>query len=117
MKRKLLVMLIVLFLRLQVTMLLPKAKATQSQTSHQLTGIEPKALLERVAETYRNLKRYQFDFTLKTDIRSEAGRKPVETHIDLTMIRPQKLRMLISGGLGEIEVYSDGAVSWVFVPP
>ena len=24
--------------------------------------------------------------------------------------------MLISGGLGELQVYSDGAVSWVFVP-
>ena len=45
---------------------------------------DPKALLEQVAETYRNLKRYQFDFTLLTDIRSAAGRKSVETHIELT---------------------------------
>jgi len=78
---------------------------------------DPKGLLEKVAETYRNLKRYQFDFTLLTEIRSAAGRKSVETHIELTNVRPDKLRMLISGGLGEMQVYSDGAFSWVFVPP
>lgn len=77
---------------------------------------DPKALLERVAETYRNLKRYQFDFTLLTEIRSAAGRKSVETHIDVTNIRPDKLRMLIGGGLGDLHVYSDGAVSWIFSP-
>ena len=77
---------------------------------------DPKALLERVAETYRNLKRYEFDFTLLTDIRSAAGRKSVETHIELTNVRPDKLRILISGGLGEVQVYSDGAVSSIFVP-
>jgi peroxiredoxin/outer membrane lipoprotein-sorting protein len=78
---------------------------------------EPKALLEKVAETYRDLKRYHFDFTLHTEIRSAAGRKSVEARIELTNVRPDKLRMLISGGLGELQVYSDGAVSWVFVPP
>jgi peroxiredoxin/outer membrane lipoprotein-sorting protein len=78
---------------------------------------DPKELLEKVAETYRNLKRYQFDFTLLTDIRSAAGRKSVETRIELTNVRPDRLRMLISGGLGELQVYSDGEVSWVFVPP
>jgi thiol-disulfide isomerase/thioredoxin/outer membrane lipoprotein-sorting protein len=81
------------------------------------TTAEPKGLLEKVAEAYRNLKRYQFDFTLLTEIRSAAGRKSVETHIELTAIRPDKLRMLISGGLGELQVYYDGAVSWVFVSP
>jgi peroxiredoxin/outer membrane lipoprotein-sorting protein len=78
---------------------------------------DPKELLEKVAETYRNLKRYEFDFTLLTDIRSAAGRKSVETRIELTNVRPDRLRMLISGGLGELQVYSDGEVSWVFVPP
>ena len=78
---------------------------------------DAKALLEIVGETYRNLKRYQFDFTLLTEIRSTSGRKSVETHIDLTSIRPDRLRMRISGGLGELQVYSDGAFSWVFVPP
>ena len=77
---------------------------------------DPKALLDKVAETYRNLKRYEFDFTLLTDIRSAAGRKSVETRIELTNVRPDKLRILISGGLGEVQVYSDGAVSCVFVP-
>ena len=78
---------------------------------------DPKALLETVGEAYRNLKRYQFDFTLLTEIRSQSGRKSVETHIDLTSVRPDRLRMLISGGLGELQVYSDGASTWVFVPP
>jgi len=77
----------------------------------------PNELLERVAETYKNLTSYQFDFTLLTEIRSATGRKSVETHIDLTNVRPDKLRLLISGGLGELQVYSNGTVSWVFVPP
>ena len=77
---------------------------------------DPKAMLARVAETYRNLKSYEFDLTLLTDIRSAAGRKSVETHIELTNVRPDKLRILISGGLGEVQVYSDGAVSSIFVP-
>lgn len=94
------------------------ANASQTaETPPVATVADPKALLEKVAETYRNLERYQFDFTLLTEIRSAAGRKSVETRIELTTIRPNKLRMLISGGLGELHVYSDGAVSWVFVPP
>jgi peroxiredoxin/outer membrane lipoprotein-sorting protein len=88
-----------------------------AETQSAATGGDPKALLEKVAETYRDLKRYQFDFTLLTEIRSAAGRKSVETHIELTNVRPDKLRMLVSGGLGELQVYSDGEVSWVFVPP
>jgi peroxiredoxin/outer membrane lipoprotein-sorting protein len=77
---------------------------------------DPKTLLEKVAETYRNLKAYEFDFTLVTEIRGAGGRKSVETHIELTNVRPDKLRILISGGLGDVQVYSDGAVSSVFIP-
>ncbi|HEU0005538.1 MAG TPA: redoxin domain-containing protein, partial [Terriglobia bacterium] len=80
------------------------------------TIADAKVLLEKVAEIYRNLKTYEFDFTLVTEIRGAGGRKSVETQIELTTIRPDKLRMLISGGLGELQVYSDGATSWVFVP-
>ena len=72
-----------------------------SETSPASTPIDSNELLEKVADTYRNLRRYQFDFTLLTEIRSAAGRKSVETHIDLTIIRPDKLRILISGGLGD----------------
>ena len=69
-----------------------------------------------MAETYRDLKAYEFDFTLVTEIRGAGGRKSVDTHIELANIRPDKLRILIKGGLGEVQVYSDGAVSCVFVP-
>jgi len=96
---------------------LPANPFQTAETPPVATRSDPRALLEKVAETYRNLKRYQFDFTLLTAIRSAAGRKSVETRIELTNIRPDKLRMLISGGLGELQVYSDGVVSWVFVPP
>jgi peroxiredoxin/outer membrane lipoprotein-sorting protein len=92
------------------------ANPIQTTETGLAAATDPKALLDKVAETYRNLKRYEFDFTLLTDIRSAAGRKSVETHIELTNVRPDKLRMLISGGLGEVQVYSDGAVSCVFVP-
>ena len=93
------------------------ANPIQTTETALAAATDPKALLEKVAETYRNLKRYEFDFTLLTDIRSAVGRKSVETRIELTNVRPDKLRMLISGGLGELQVYSDGEVSWVFVPP
>jgi len=96
---------------------LPAIRFQTAETPPVAATTDPKGLLEKVAETYRNLKRYQFDFTLLTEIRSGSGRKSVETRIELTTIRPDKLRMLISGGLGELQVYSDGAVSWVFVPP
>src|SRR5262245_8071593 len=96
---------------------LPANLLETSEGSPALTEAETKALLEKVAETYRNLKRYEFHFTLLTEVRSAAGRKSVETHIELTSDRPDKLRMLISGGLGELQVYSDGTASWVFAPP
>src|SRR5262245_46011612 len=88
-----------------------------TETSAGAAKSDPEALLQTVGETYLNLKRYQFDFTLLTEIRSESGRKSVETHIDLTSIRPDRLRMLISGGLGELQVYSDATFAWVYVPP
>ena len=92
------------------------ANPIQTAETSLAAATDPKALLEKVAETYRNLKRYEFDFTLLTDIRSAAGRKSVETRIELTNVRPDRLRILISGGLGEVHVYSDGAVSSIFVP-
>ena len=106
----------VLVLLVAVTAGATPANPVQTAETAPAAATEPKALLEKVAETYRNLKRYEFDFTLLTDIRSAAGRKSVETRIELTNIRPDKLRILISGGLGEVQVYSDGLVSCVFVP-
>ena len=110
---KLLAVLVLLFV---VTAGATHANPIQTAETSLAAETDPKALLEKVAETYRNLKRYEFDFTLLTDIRSAAGRKSVETHIELTNVRPDKLRILISGGLGEVQVYSDGAVSSIFVP-
>ena len=107
----------VLFLIGAAAATLPANPFQTAETPPVATSTGPRALLEKVAETYRNLKRYQFDFTLLTEIQAAAGRKSVETRIELTNIRPDKLRMLISGGLGELQVYSDGAVSCVFVPP
>src|SRR5215510_10946611 len=115
-QQKILTTLILLFIEPGVVILQANLLRT-SQDSPGLTGTEAKALLEKVAETYRNLKRYEFHFTLLTEVRSAAGRKSVETNIELTSFRPDKLRMLISGGLGELQVYSDGMVSWVFAPP
>ena len=106
----------VLVLLVVLTASATHANPVQTAETAPAAATQPKALLEKVAETYRNLKRYEFDFTLLTDIRSVAGRKSVETRIELTNIRPDKLRILISGGLGEVQVYSDGLVSCVFVP-
>ena len=110
---KLLAVLVLLFVVSSGT---THANPIQAAETPLAAATDPKALLERVAETYRNLKSYEFDLTLLTDIRSAAGRKSVETHIELTNVRPDKLRILISGGLGEVQVYSDGAVSAIFVP-
>ena len=96
---------------------IPAQPVQTTETGQVGAKSDPKALLDLVGETYRNLKRYHFDFKLLTEIRSGGGRKSVETNIDLTSIRPDRLRMLISGGLGELQVYSDGAFAWVFVPP
>jgi peroxiredoxin len=95
---------------------LPGSPIQTADTLPATTLPSPKELLDKVADSYRNLKRYQFDFTLLTEIRSAAGRKSIETRIDLTSIRPDKLRMLISGGLGDLHVYSDGVTSWIFSP-
>ena len=105
------------FLLIAATAAIPAHPVQTTETGQVAAKSDPKALLELVGETYRNLKRYHFDFTLLTEIRSGGGRKSVETNIDLTSIRPDRLRMLISGGLGELQVYSDGAFAWVFVPP
>jgi len=110
---KLLAVLVLLFVVSSGT---THANPIQAAETPLAAATDPKALLERVAETYRNLKSYAFDLTLLTDIRSAAGRKSVETHLELTNVRPDKLRILISGGLGEVQVYSDGAVSSIFVP-
>jgi len=106
----------VLVLLVVVTAGATHANPIQTAETSLAAETDPKALLEKVAETYRNLKRYEFGFTLLTDIRSASGRKSVETHIELTNVRPDKLRILISGGLGEVQVYSDGEVSSIFVP-
>jgi hypothetical protein len=109
-------LLAVLVLLVVVTAGATYANPIQTAETAPAAETDPKALLEKVAETYRKLKRYEFDFTLLTDIRSAAGRKSVETRIELMNVRPDKLRMLISGGLGEVQVYSDGAVSSMFCP-
>jgi peroxiredoxin/outer membrane lipoprotein-sorting protein len=95
---------------------LPAYSFQTPETPPRATATDPKALLEKVAETYRNLKAYEFDFTLVSEIREAGGRKSVETQIELANVRPDKLRILISGGLGEVQVYSDGAIASVFVP-
>jgi len=110
---KLLAVLVLLFVGTVATAL--PAYSFQTPDTSPSTA-DPKTLLEKVAETYRNLKAYEFDFTLVTEIRGAGGRKSVETHIELTNVRPDRLRILISGGLGEVQVYSDGAVSSVFIP-
>ncbi len=89
---------------------------TATRTLGVAETLDAKELLKKVGETYRDLKSYQFEFTLLTELRSKAGRKSIETNVALWASRPGKLRVMISGGLGELQVFSNGSESWVFVP-
>ncbi len=88
--------------------------------AHAQTGSEPSSafdLVRRVSENYRSLKSYRFEFTVVTEIKSRAGKKNVETEIEISLSRPDKARVLLNGGLGELQLVSDGVTTWSFLPP
>lgn len=77
---------------------------------------EPKELLEKVSSSYRNLKNYHFQIHLLTEIESGTLKKSLESEFDVSVSRPNKSRILVSGALGELQAVADGTETWLFLP-
>jgi thiol-disulfide isomerase/thioredoxin len=73
-------------------------------------------LLNKVSETYRDLKSYRFQSHLLTEIQSESMRKSLETDLDVSVSEPGKSRIVMSGALGELQSFSDGTTTWAYLP-
>jgi thiol-disulfide isomerase/thioredoxin len=93
----------------------PEAKF-QAQTQNSAGQQSATELLKKVSEAYLNLKSYRFEIHVHTEIQSDSQRKSLETELDVSVDRPNKSRILMSGGLGELQSFADGSTTWLFLP-
>jgi peroxiredoxin/outer membrane lipoprotein-sorting protein len=73
-------------------------------------------LIKRVSDNYAQLKSYQLKLTVSTEIKSRTEQKNIESEVEISVSRPGKARIVLSGGLGEMQLFSDGVTTWAFLP-
>jgi len=85
-------------------------------------------ILNKVSETYRNLKSYEFLAEKRTELvaagesRSPNGiavsnfHQSMEGEIELAAVEPGKARLRVKDGKLEILVVSDGQTTWAYMP-
>src|SRR5260370_34684144 len=74
------------------------------------------AICRKVAETYRNLRMYQFAAQLTIDYNLRGSSASGETHYALAMVKPDKIRLTKTDQDRELIIVSDGETTWKYLP-
>jgi peroxiredoxin/outer membrane lipoprotein-sorting protein len=73
-------------------------------------------ICRKVAETYRNLRMYQFAAQLTIDYNLRGSSASGETHYALAMVKPDKVRLTKKEQDRELIVVGDGETTWKYLP-
>jgi peroxiredoxin/outer membrane lipoprotein-sorting protein len=79
------------------------------------SDVEVKDLLERVDETYRNLKSYRFEAILFTDVTANGKQQKMEMLVSLAIVKPAKIRVHIKDERKEILTISNEQTIWMYM--
>ena len=82
---------------------------------------EPQILLERVGETYRNLKSYRFELSIVTESRAKGAQQVEsesrsEERVLLAACKPNLMRIELKNPTLSLTKVSDGESSWISFP-
>jgi peroxiredoxin len=96
-----------------------KEKDLQGTGSDKVTPIiQPEAaeLLKKVSGAYKSLKQFRLELDVKSSANSSLSRKSSETHISLTAIRPEKMKLTLQNDAGQIQYFRNGTTATTYLP-
>ena len=73
-------------------------------------------ILNKVGETYKNLKAYEFVATRTSEVSARGVQQSGESHIALSAVKPDKYRLTIKDPAKEVILVADGEVTWTYAP-
>jgi peroxiredoxin/outer membrane lipoprotein-sorting protein len=85
----------------------------------QVHAAEPTAgeILARVSQTYKNLGSYQIEAVRGITISSLGGAQSYRnTKISLTVVKPDKIRLVRANDQGQLVIVSNGETTWTYLP-
>ena len=114
-------MLILLLLSSLVQYAAPAGQENESKKveSNKITpSLQPEAveLLKKVSATYKNLKKFQLELEVKTNVNSSLRQKSNETHISMTAVRPDKMKLIMQNTAGQIQYFYNGTTATTYLP-
>jgi peroxiredoxin/outer membrane lipoprotein-sorting protein len=77
---------------------------------------EPRRLLEKVSETYKNMKSYYLESLMAMEIRIGGRQQKVEIQTVIAGIKPDKMRVEFKTPLMDMLTVCDGQTTWVVRP-
>ena len=81
-------------------------------------SLQPEAveLLKKISAAYKNLKQFQLEVDVNTSMNSPLRQKSNETHISMTAIRPEKMKLILQNTAGQIQYFRNGTTATTYLP-
>jgi peroxiredoxin/outer membrane lipoprotein-sorting protein len=81
-----------------------------------LLQTEAVELLKKVSAAYKNLKQFRLELDVKSTMNSGPSQKSRETHISMTAIRPEKMKLILQNDAGQIQYFRNGTTATTYLP-
>jgi peroxiredoxin/outer membrane lipoprotein-sorting protein len=79
-------------------------------------NLSPDEVCRKVAETYKNLRMFQFAAQVSVEYAARGATASGETFYSLAMVRPEKVRLTVKDAQRELIIVSDGETTWKYLP-
>jgi thiol-disulfide isomerase/thioredoxin len=73
------------------------------------------AIMKKMADAYRNLKSYQFEGTMQTEMTTQGMHNSFETPFSLAAVKPRKVRYEVRNAYSGMFSVSSGETTWTYM--